>query len=88
MGKKNILSINQPYQCVQELPEADAAAERYPYPAEELCRLPQAEELAVVEALHQGQSAPPGKPSSLKILVMKNVFILIVKFPFWFLPVN
>ena len=36
----------------QELPQARAAAERYPHPAEELRRLLEAQELAVVEALH------------------------------------
>ena len=52
---------------MQELPEADAAAERYPYPAEELCRLPQAEELAVVETLHQSQASAPGLYRLLRI---------------------
>lgn len=40
--------------CDQELPEAASAAERYPSHSKELCSIPQAEELALVEALHKG----------------------------------
>jgi hypothetical protein len=50
--------------CLQELPEADATAERYPHPAAELCRLPQAQELAVVATLHQSQASPAGQLAS------------------------
>ena len=52
------------YVDVQELPEEGSAAERYPYPAAELRRLPQAPELAVVETIHQSQAAPSGNISS------------------------
>ena len=38
--------------CFQELPEEGPAVERHPDSPEELRRLPQAEELAVVEAVH------------------------------------
>ena len=48
------------HENVQELPEEGSAAERYPYPAEELCRLPEAAKLAVVETLHQSQASTPG----------------------------
>ena len=37
---------------VQELSEESSAAERYQNPAEELCRVPQTQELAMVETLH------------------------------------
>ena len=42
----------KPFDFFQELPEEGPAAERHPNPPEELRCLSQAEELAVVEALH------------------------------------
>lgn len=47
----------------QSLPEAAAAAERPEGDAAELCGLPQAETLAVVAALHQGEGIWRGDPS-------------------------
>ena len=42
----------KPFDFFQELPEESPAAERHQNPPAELRCLPQAEELAVVEALH------------------------------------
>lgn len=50
-----LLSPLPPRLPSQSLPEAAAAAERPACDAEKLCRLPQAETLAVVAALHQGE---------------------------------
>ena len=47
----------------QELREANPAAERHQDPSEELRCLPQAQELAVVETLHQSQASAPGRSS-------------------------
>ena len=55
---------NQTLGCLfQELREANPAAERHQDPSEELRCLPQAQELAVVETLHQSQASAPGRSS-------------------------
>ncbi len=64
--------------CLQELPEADATAERHPHPAAELCRLPQAQELAVVATLHQSQASPSGQLASY--LLASSTSVLGTKF--------
>ena len=55
---QHVLNI---YVRFQKLPEEGSAAERHPHPAAQLCRLPQAAQLAVVEAVHQSQASPTGK---------------------------
>ena len=55
---QHVLNI---YLRFQKLPEEGSAAERHPHPAAQLCRLPQAAQLAVVEAVHQSQASPTGK---------------------------
>ena len=46
--------------ALQKLPATVAAAERDPNHPEELRRLPQAEELAMVAVVHQSEAAAPG----------------------------
>ena len=46
---------------VQELPEEGPAAERHQDLAEELCCIPQAQELAVVEVVHQSEALVTGQ---------------------------
>ena len=49
----------------QELREANSAAQRHQDPPEELRCLSQAQELAMVETLHQSQASAPGQNSIL-----------------------
>ena len=46
--------------CLQKLPEASEPAERYPDHSTELCRLPEAEELAVVATVYEGECGTEG----------------------------
>ena len=57
---------------VQELPEEGPATERHQDPAEELCCLPQPQELAVVEAIHQSEALVTGQG------IIKQFYILYV----------
>ena len=45
---------------LQGLPEAHGAVQSHPHHPAQCAELPEAEELAVVEAVHQGQATPPG----------------------------
>ncbi len=77
---RNVRSVVVDCDCcgmVQELPEAYAAAQRYPDPTAQLCRLPQAQELAVVATLHQGQAAPTGNTPFFKYCF---IFIFVCKY--------
>ena len=62
-------SAHSPTACLptQGLPEAAAAAERTQGDAAELCSLPQAEALAVVAAVHQGEGTWGGGPGSKEV---------------------
>lgn len=55
-GQLTNSAVNCRSVCLQKLPQASAANQRHPRHPEELCCLPQAEKLAVVETVHKGNS--------------------------------